>query len=91
MRETIRLNPNLPEAYIALSKTLRFLKRYDDAKRQLDFALQLTPDDKLVLYRLGWVYLDLQRADEATKTFQRILLPPFLKQLRIIGALFSNY
>lgn len=65
-RQAVRLDPNLPEAHVALARTLiRFPDRYREAMRETLAALRLNPAEPEALYSLGSYFVsagDMQRA-----------------------------
>jgi serine/threonine protein kinase/tetratricopeptide (TPR) repeat protein len=65
-RQAVRLDPNLPEAHVALARTLiRFPDRYRESMRETLAALRLNPSEPEALYSLASYFVasgDLQRA-----------------------------
>lgn len=65
-RQAVRLDPNLPEAHVALARTLiRFPDRYRESMRETLAALRLNPAEPEALYNLASYFVatgDLQRA-----------------------------
>jgi len=65
-RQAVRLDPNLPEAHVALARTLiRFPDRYRESMRETLAATRLNPSEPEALYSLASYFVatgDLQRA-----------------------------
>lgn len=72
LTKALRLNPNLSEAHKCLGRVYRFLKKYDEAERHFKVAIQLRPYDKMTLYWLGMMLLELGKVREATDIFQKV-------------------
>ncbi len=65
-RQAVRLDPNLPEAHVALARTLvRYPDRFRESIRETLAALRLNPNEPEALYSLASYFVaagDLQRA-----------------------------
>jgi TolB-like protein len=74
-RTAVRLDPQLPEAHLALGRTLvRFPDRFRESARENLAALRLNPQDPSALYTLVSYFValgELDRADCAAKEFVR--------------------
>lgn len=72
LKEALKIDPNLSDAHKALGQVYRYQKRHDESKKHLKLALKSSPNDKMALYWLGIVSLDLGKVEEATTVFQEI-------------------
>lgn len=55
---------------LILAQSLHDQKKYEEEIRVLELVLKLTPEDHLVLARLGNAYAELKKTDEATRSFR---------------------
>src|SRR5690606_7035027 len=79
------INPEFFEAYNNLSVIYRKQKKFDDAIVECKRALEIKPDNELVLYNLGRAYYDKGQLNKSIKSFQKILqVNPDYKQLHLI-------
>jgi tetratricopeptide (TPR) repeat protein len=72
MTRAIRENPT-PEYLGNLGTMLLRQKRYEDALKAFDKAIQLKPEDAELWKHLGNILLKLDRPDDALLTFQHVL------------------
>ena len=68
----VRLDPK-PEYLSSLGITLRCQRRYEEALKTFDKALQLKPDDPELWKNLGHVLVELERPTDALLSFQHAL------------------
>ena len=74
LKKLIQEQPNYAQAYNALGYTLADrTTRYDEAKRYLEKALQLAPDDAYILDSMGWLQYRLKHYPQAITTLRRAL------------------
>jgi TolB-like protein len=74
LRRAIEVNPNLSDGHFFYADLLlTALNRADDAKREMQRALELDPLDEFIWSFYGWHLNYLGRYDEAIPIFQRLL------------------
>jgi tetratricopeptide (TPR) repeat protein len=72
LRALIRLKPDHAHAYNALGYTLADRnQRLDEARRLIEKALELAPDDPFILDSMGWVEYRMGRVQEGLNYLQR--------------------
>jgi tetratricopeptide (TPR) repeat protein len=69
----IQRHPEYVGGYIALGRTLCDQKRFDEATKILEKAVQLSPDNLLAYQLLGECYLNINRPKEALKAYKMSL------------------
>lgn len=66
-RQAVRIDPNLPQAHVALNRTLvRDPERYRESAREALAALRLDPDDPQALYPLVTYFVSTGEIEKAT-------------------------
>lgn len=70
--QAIRRDPQ-PIYLSTLGSTLQRQRRFEEALKTFDKAIQLKPDDAKMWIRLGKVLIDLDRMNEALQSFQQAL------------------
>lgn len=70
--KAVEYNPSYTEARINLAVLLTGQQRYEEALDQLKSAQTLAPDHTVMLYALGYVYLQTNRHKEAIDPFSRL-------------------
>jgi len=68
----VEYNPSYTEARINLAVLLSRQGRYEEALDQLQSAQRLAPDQTVMLYALGYIYLQTNRHREAIEPFSRL-------------------
>ncbi|SDG54586.1 tetratricopeptide repeat protein [Propionivibrio dicarboxylicus] len=68
--------PKARDVRMQLARLLVGQKRYDDARRQFNAVLDLSPDSADALFSLGILALQQNDLDEAEKQFKRFLASP---------------
>jgi adenylate cyclase len=72
--QALRLNPDLPDAYVAKSQIQKVnFRDLGSAERELTSALDIDPTHINALRRLGTIYGSQGRFDEAMEMFQKII------------------
>jgi TolB-like protein/Flp pilus assembly protein TadD len=72
--QALRLNPDLPDAYVAKSQIQKVnFRDLGGAEKELMRALDVDPTHINALRRLGTIYGSQGRFDEAMETFQKII------------------
>lgn len=69
--EAVRLDPKLAPAHTARAWLLHRLGRDTEALKHLEAALEVTPEDALVLDQYGLVLVALDRVQEGEKAFRK--------------------
>ena len=69
----VKINPQVPQAWINLGQSLYMLKRHEEALDSFDKALALAPDDVDTLDHHANVLLSLRPPREALAEFQQVL------------------
>ncbi len=72
-KKAISIDGKYVEARIALGFTLARLRLYHKAKKELDAALKLAPDNPMAYYYLGTVMYNLQKPAKAISAYRRAL------------------
>jgi tetratricopeptide (TPR) repeat protein len=82
-KTTTKLNSNKHETYLSLGFSLEMLGKYDEGLYNYQQALKINPDDPIVIYRIGQIYLKKEEVDNAEKAFKKVvsLSPNFFKAL----------
>ncbi len=74
LKKLIQEKPDYAQAYNALGYTLADrTTRYDEAKRYLDKALQLAPNDAYILDSMGWLQYRLKQYPQSITTLRHAL------------------
>jgi tetratricopeptide (TPR) repeat protein len=68
-----QLEPNSARTHILLGDIYRQRERYDDAQKEYEKALEITPDDTAALLGLASAYYDDANMAKATETAQKAL------------------
>jgi tetratricopeptide (TPR) repeat protein len=72
LKRVIELKPDFAHAYNALGYSLADRNlRLPEAKRLIEQALQLTPDDPLIIDSLGWVLYRMGQTEAAARELRR--------------------
>jgi len=72
--EALALNPNLPEAYLALGDYYYYGSRdYEKAVEQYEYVLELRPDDNEAKIQIGWIHRRQGRWEEANAILRQAL------------------
>ncbi|HUI08138.1 MAG TPA: tetratricopeptide repeat protein [Verrucomicrobiae bacterium] len=92
-RETVRLQPNFPEAHNNLGVALASLGRYQEALWHLQEAARLRPDDGRAHYALGNLYVRMERFDEAAREYELVTqYSPTMVEARVnLGVLYYEH
>lgn len=72
-KQLISSTPDAPNYYVNLALMQAQMKRFDEATQTLDKGLEVIPDSKVLLHRLGHTYLATGKAEKALHTFQKLL------------------
>ncbi len=80
----VALRPEAPYAYSVRGLALAQQNHFDEAERDLDRAVQLSPDSRPSRLNRGVVYWNQKKYDAALADFEAVLQPP--KELRLIEA-----
>jgi tetratricopeptide (TPR) repeat protein len=72
-QELVRYHPDYLPGWVGLARCQRALQRYDDARRSLDKALALNPEQPEALLMMGQLAMDQERLEEALHYFQRAI------------------
>jgi tetratricopeptide (TPR) repeat protein len=88
----IELNPSHVEAHLFYSHLLSALRRFDEARRQADIALELDPFNSFSRGLVGFVSLWMGEVDDAIRQFETALraAPRFPLALRGLWMCFSS-
>ncbi|WP_344799985.1 tetratricopeptide repeat protein [Actinokineospora diospyrosa] len=71
--EAMRDVPNDPDYGVALSTTLRSLRRYGEAERLIARLIKVHPHLRSLRAELGWIHHDDGRLPDARRVFQELL------------------
>ncbi len=74
LKKLIQVKPDNPHAYNALGYTLADrTTRFDEAKRYIDQAIKLAPNDAFILDSLGWLQYRMKDNSQAISTLRHAL------------------
>jgi len=73
LRETIKINPNIPLVHFDLGILLGKLKRFEEAEKEYREAIRINPGDAGVHYNLGILHYELKRFEEAEKEYKEAI------------------
>jgi tetratricopeptide (TPR) repeat protein len=74
LKKLIQVKPDNPHAYNALGYTLADrTTRFDEAKRYIDQAIKLAPNDAFILDSLGWLQYRMKDTSQAISTLRHAL------------------
>jgi tetratricopeptide (TPR) repeat protein len=68
--KSIELRPEFPAAHNGLGATYFCLKKFNDAEREIKYAIKLKPDYALAYYHLGLLEAGRERYPEAIKAYE---------------------
>jgi Tfp pilus assembly protein PilF len=91
LRKALDIDPDDPDALVALGVALRGEKRFDDARQAYERALTLRPEHGPALYDLGVLFMDFQqdkeRARETLTRYRKLAAPSDPKRADAIARL----
>jgi len=71
--KVVRLNPHAHGPYLNLANIHMVAERYDEARQNLEQALERQPGDSQILSMLGVLYIKTRQIDSAIKTLQQAI------------------
>lgn len=83
-KKTIQLNPKHAKAHAGIALILLQIKKYPEAKKEIDTALHLSPDTYSNYYYLGKIQKEAKDYGAAIKAFEKAQRDPEYKQKALI-------
>jgi tetratricopeptide (TPR) repeat protein len=73
IKEILKTNANLGDAYVLASKIFVSQKEYERAVEAIKHAIQLMPENEGLILQLGQLYYTMGKAEEAIKVYTELL------------------
>ncbi len=83
-QQTLKLNKRHPKAHAAVGMLLYRSKQFPEAKKEIDMAIQLSPDTYSNYYYLGKILKENKDYPAAVSAFEKSLRDPEFKQKALI-------
>ncbi len=83
-QKAIKFNRKHVKAHAAMGLTLYRSKQFAEAKKEIDIALQLSPETYSSYYYLGKIYKESKDYSSAVKAFEKALRDPEFRQRALI-------
>lgn len=69
----VRVEPTNYRAFLLSGRTLKVMKRYEDALKQYKRLFELRDESPDYLYEMGLIYMAMDRLDDARDTFLKVI------------------